>query len=52
MSITQKSLTPDEKNMITAHINSYRSLHTSPSMTINETISEFSLNWSSYLLHP
>ena len=50
MSVSQVPLTPEQNMIITNHINNYRSLHSSPNLTIKNTITDFSLNWSSYLL--
>ena len=50
MSVSQIPLTAEQAKQITNHINNYRSMHSSPNMTYNNSITDFSLNWSSYLL--
>lgn len=50
MSVSQIPLTAEQSKQITNHINNYRSMHSSPNMTYNNSITDFSLNWSSYLL--
>ena len=50
MSIVQVSLTAPEVSDITEYINNYRSIHQSPALEYDRTISEFSINWSDYLL--
>ena len=50
MVIVQQALSSTDINNITLYINKYRKLHDSPPMTYNISISDFSYNWSDYLL--
>lgn len=50
MSISQIPLTAEQATQITKHINNYRSMHSSPDMSYISNITDFSLNWSAYLL--
>ena len=50
MVVVQQALTSSDIDNITAYVNKYRKLHESPPMKYEITISDFSYNWSDYLL--
>lgn len=46
MSITQPTLTTEQKNEITSYVNIYRAIHQAPPLTWDDTIASFSQQWS------
>jgi len=50
MSISQIALTNADKDSVITHVNKYRSKHQSPPLSWDNTVANFSQNWSYYLL--
>jgi len=50
MSFFEPSLSQDQKNEITAYVNSYRAKNQAPPMVWDDSIYTFSQNWASYLM--